>query len=141
MIKGESYFLDEVSENKYIVKRFIRDFIWKKHESKKNHYMKYIFVGHLSVMLELYFKWLIDSKYIHEDLVECSALSDAGVFGIKDHIFTPPASLTESIRFVQEHKSEFEKLLSDHKVLVDKLRKSDPSVFIVNHKQDFLNIY
>lgn len=31
MMKGESYFLDEVSENRYIVKRFIRDFIWKKH--------------------------------------------------------------------------------------------------------------
>ena len=92
-------------------------------------------------MLELYFKWLIDSKYIHEDLVECSALSDAGVFGIKDHIFKPPASLSESTRLVQEHKSEFEKLLTDHKSLIEKLRKSDPSVFIANHKQDFLNIY
>jgi hypothetical protein len=67
--------------------------------------MKYLFVGHLSVILELYFKWLIDSKYIHEDLVESSALSDAGVFGIKDHIFKPPASLSESTRLVQEHKS------------------------------------
>jgi hypothetical protein len=64
-----------VSENRYIVKRFIRDFVWKKHESPENYYMKYLFVGHMSVMLEFYFKWLIDSKYIHEDLIECSSVS------------------------------------------------------------------
>lgn len=25
--------------------------------------------------------------------------------------------------------------------MVDKIKKSDPSIFIENHKQDFLNIY
>lgn len=80
--------------------------------------MKFLFVGHLSVMLELYFKWLIDSKYIHEDLVECSALSDAGVFGIKDHIFEPPQDLSKSAWMANKHKSEFQKLITDHQSLV-----------------------
>jgi len=31
--KGESYFLDEMSPNRFIVKRYIRDFIWKRHIS------------------------------------------------------------------------------------------------------------
>lgn len=37
--------------------------------------MKHIFVGYMAVMLEIYFKWLVNSKYIHEDLVEYSAVS------------------------------------------------------------------
>lgn len=58
-------------------------------------------------MLEFYFKWLTDSKYIHEDLLECSSISEAGVFGIKDNMFNPPPNLTESVRMFKEHKSEF----------------------------------
>lgn len=37
--------------------------------------MKYIFIGYMAVMLEIYFKWLVNSKYIHEDLTEYSAVS------------------------------------------------------------------
>lgn len=66
-------------------------------------------------MLEFYFKWLIDSKYIHEDLIEYSSVSEAGVFGFKDNMFNPPPSLTESIRFAHQHKSQFEKIISEHK--------------------------
>jgi hypothetical protein len=139
---GESYFIEEVSQNRFIVKRFIRDFVWKKHESPSNYYMKHLFIGYMAVMLEIYFQWLLDSKFIHEDLLEYSALSDAGLFGMKHNAFHFASSiLTESTRFAKEYNSEFERLINEHPSILEKIRKSDPSSFIGNHKQDFLNIY
>ncbi len=63
--------------------------------------MKHIFVGYMAVMLEIYFKWLVNSKYIHEDLLEYSSVSEAGLFGFKNNIFNFAFSLTESVRIAK----------------------------------------
>lgn len=63
--------------------------------------MKHLFVGYMAVMLEIYFKWLVDSKYIHEDLLEYSSVSEAGLFGFKNNIFNSSINLTESVKIAK----------------------------------------
>jgi hypothetical protein len=102
--------------------------------------MKHIFVAYTAVMLDIYLSFLVQEKYVHESLVEFTDISQAGIFRYKDNNYTQ-ASLTESIRYVEDYNSRFEKMLKQQHALREKIRNSDPSVFILNHKLDFLHIY
>lgn len=65
----ESYFLEEVSQGRFIVKRFIRDFIWNKDKSEEGFYMKHIFVAYMAVLLDIYMKFQVEEKSFHEELL------------------------------------------------------------------------
>ena len=140
MFESSSYFLEELSRNRFVVRRFIRDFIWNKDKSDENFYMKHIFVAYTAVMLDIYLTFLVSEKYIHESLIEYTDISKAGIFKFKDNNYFE-ISLTESIRYVEDYNSRFEKILKQQHALREKIKNSDPSVFILNHKMDFLHIY
>ena len=140
MFESNSYFLEELSRNRFVVRRFIRDFIWNKDRSDENFYMKHIFVAYTAVMLDIYLTFLVSEKYIHESLIEYTDISKAGIFKFKDNNYFE-ISLTESIRYVEDYNSRFERILKQQHALREKIKNSDPSVFILNHKMDFLHIY
>ena len=121
MFKGESYFLEELSRNRFIVKRFIRDFIWNKDKSDENYYMKHIFVAYTAVMLDIYLKFLVEERYIHEELLEYSDVSMTGIFKYKDNNYNQ-ISLTESIRYVEEYNSKFERILKEQPALRERIK-------------------
>ena len=102
--------------------------------------MKHIFVAYTAVMLDIYLTFLVSEKYIHESLIEYTDISKAGIFKFKDNNYFE-ISLTESIRYVEDYNSRFEKILKQQHALREKIKNSDPSVFILNHKMDFLHIY
>ena len=102
--------------------------------------MKHIFVAYTAVMLDIYLKFLVQEKYIHEEILEYSDISDCGVFKYKDNNYVQ-FSLTQSIRYVEEYNSKFQKILKEQPTLKEKIKSSDPSIFILNHKLDFLHIY
>jgi hypothetical protein len=102
--------------------------------------MKHIFVAYTAVMLDIYLNFLVSEKYIHEELLEYSDISQAGIFKYKDNSYVK-TSLTESIRYVEDYNTRFERILKQQPALREKIRSSDPSVFIMNHKLDFLHIY
>lgn len=89
-----------MSRNRFVVKRFIRDFIWNRDRSDENYYMKHIFVAYTAVLLDIYLKFLVDERYIHEEILEYSDISQCGVFKYKDNNYVQ-FSLTESIRYVE----------------------------------------
>jgi hypothetical protein len=60
--------------------------------------MKHLFVAYMAVMLDVYLQFLIEEKYIHEDIMEYNDISNAGIFSFKDNNFIQ-CNLTESIRF------------------------------------------
>ena len=140
VFESDSYFLEELSKNRFVVRRFIRDFIWNKDKSDENFYMKHIFVAYTAVMLDIYLNFLVSEKYIHESLIEYTDISKAGLFKYKDNNYIKE-NLTESVKYVEDYNSRFEKMLKQQHALREKIKNSDPSVFILNHKLDFLHIY
>ena len=140
VFESDSYFLEELSKNRFVVRRFIRDFIWNKDKSDENFYMKHIFVAYTAVMLDIYLNFLVSEKYIHESLIEYTDISKAGLFKYKDNNYIKE-NLTESVKYVEDYNSRFEKILKQQHALREKIKNSDPSVFILNHKLDFLHIY
>lgn len=62
--------------------------------------MKHIFVAYTAVLLDIYLKFLVDERYIHEEILEYSDISQCGVFKYKDNNYVQ-FSLTESIRYVE----------------------------------------
>ena len=102
--------------------------------------MKHIFVAYTAVMLDIYMNFLVSEKYIHEELLEYSDISQTGIFKYKDNNYVK-AKLTESIQYVEDYNLKFERMLKQQPALKEKIRSSDPSVFIMNHKLDFLHIY
>jgi hypothetical protein len=47
--------------------------------------MKHIFVAYTAVLLDIYLKFLVEEKYIHEEILEYSDISDCGIFKYKDN--------------------------------------------------------
>lgn len=68
--------------------------------------MKHIFVAYTAVMLDIYLNFLVTEKYIHEEILEYSDISQAGIFKYKDNNYVR-TSLTESIRYVEDYNSRF----------------------------------
>ena len=50
-INSESYFIDRNGPGKFIVKRFIRDYLWKSHLNQTTNQTKFLFVAYFSVIL------------------------------------------------------------------------------------------
>ena len=78
--------------------------------------MKHIFVAYTAVMLDIYLSFLVNQNYIHEELLEYSDISQTGIFKFKDNNYKKPL-LTESIRFVEDYNSKFERILKQQPAL------------------------
>ena len=61
--------MEELSNGRFVVKRFIRDFIWNKDKSDEGYYMKHIFVAYIAVLLDIYMKYQVEENSFHEDLL------------------------------------------------------------------------
>lgn len=80
-IKEDSYFIYKIDANSFIVKNFIRDYIWssyKEDEIKIEVY--YFYIAYFEVALELFFMRVKRDRFITEDLLTYSCLSKAGIF-------------------------------------------------------------
>ena len=72
--------------------------------------MKHIFVAYTSVMLDIYLKFLVEEYYVHEEVMEYTDISKAGIFKYKDNNYIN-ISLTESLRYSEDYNTKFEKIL------------------------------
>lgn len=78
--------------------------------------MKHIFVAYTAVMLDIYLSFLVSERYIHEELLEYSDISQTGIFKYKDNNYVRTC-LTESIRYVEDYNTKFEKILKQQPAL------------------------
>ena len=104
--------------------------------------MSYIFISYICVMLELLFRILRNEFYCHEQIFSYSSLSMSGAFSIKTNLEAfYDRNITTSADHALRFESELAKIIYQNKAFHDKIKLSDPSIFIMNHKQDFLNVY
>ena len=69
-----------MQKDKFMVKRFIRDFVWNIDKSDTTKMMKFLYLAYFSVVLELLFAILRKKNLFHEELLTYSAISKAGIF-------------------------------------------------------------
>ena len=138
--------MEKIQKDRFIVKRFIRDFVWNIDKSDTTKMMKFLYIAYFSVVLEMLFDTLNKKNYFHEELTTFSSISQAGIFSFNtslEHTYQrrTQTDLTQSIRMAREVLEDIQQLFVTNESLVKKLSSTDPSMFIMNHRHDFLRIY
>jgi hypothetical protein len=135
--------VDQTGKGRFIVKRFIRDFVWKEYTNETTNQMKFLYVAYFSAILEILFDRLKKNNWIHEELNTYSAISKAGIFSFSTILEDryEEQVLTSSARFTKEFISDIHVIFDKNVQLLKKIENTDPSTFIMNHRHDFLKIY
>lgn len=72
-----------------------------------------------------------------------SAISNSGIFSFSttlENIYEK-RDLTKSTRVAKSFMSDLDSMFVKNQQLIDKIKSTDPSTFIMNHRHDFLKVY
>lgn len=72
-----------------------------------------------------------------------SAVSSSGIFSFSTTLgnIYGKRDLTKSTRVAKTFLSDFDSVFMKNQQLIDKIKSTDPSTFIMNHRHDFLKVY